>query len=138
MRRVATEIGVPTMSLYRHVADKDDLLLKMMDAAFGECRFPAHHPGAGGTSLSSPPSLRRTAIFAPHRLTQTITEMQAAQGPAATPGPATPDPGTQAAIADCDTRRARYQAALDAGADPPGHRRMDPAGQSRTRRRSGS
>jgi AcrR family transcriptional regulator len=44
MRRVATEIGVATMSLYRHVADKDDLLLKMMDAAFGECRFPAHRP----------------------------------------------------------------------------------------------
>ena len=44
MRRVATEIGVATMSLYRHVADKDDLLLKMMDAAFGECRFPARPP----------------------------------------------------------------------------------------------
>jgi AcrR family transcriptional regulator len=44
MRRVATEIGVATMSLYRHVADKDDLLLKMMDAAFGECRFPACPP----------------------------------------------------------------------------------------------
>jgi AcrR family transcriptional regulator len=44
MRRVATEIGVATMSLYRHVADKDDLLLKMMDAAFGECRFPAQPP----------------------------------------------------------------------------------------------
>jgi AcrR family transcriptional regulator len=44
MRRVATEIGVATMSLYRHVADKDDLLLKMMDAAFAECRFPAQPP----------------------------------------------------------------------------------------------
>jgi AcrR family transcriptional regulator len=44
MRRVATEVGVATMSLYRHVADKDDLLLKMMDAAFGECRFPADPP----------------------------------------------------------------------------------------------
>jgi len=44
MRRVATEIGVATMSLYRHVADKDDLLLQMMDAAFGECRFPARPP----------------------------------------------------------------------------------------------
>ena len=44
MRRVATELGVATMSLYRHVADKDDLLLKMMDAAFGECRFPARPP----------------------------------------------------------------------------------------------
>jgi AcrR family transcriptional regulator len=44
MRHVATEIGVAPMSLYRHVADKDDLLLKIMDAAFGECRFPAHSP----------------------------------------------------------------------------------------------
>src|SRR3984957_15791280 len=44
MRRVATEIGVATMSLYRHIADKDDLLLKMMDAAFGECRFPDDPP----------------------------------------------------------------------------------------------
>jgi AcrR family transcriptional regulator len=44
MRRVATEIAVATTSLYRHVADKGDLLLKMMDAAFGECRFPAHPP----------------------------------------------------------------------------------------------
>ena len=44
MRRVATELGVATMSLYRHVADKDDLLLKMLDAAFEECRFPAHPP----------------------------------------------------------------------------------------------
>src|ERR1700688_4010713 len=44
MRRVATEIVGATMSLYRHVADKDDLLLKMMDAAFGECRFPARPP----------------------------------------------------------------------------------------------
>jgi AcrR family transcriptional regulator len=44
MRRVATEIGVATMSLYRHVADKDDLLLTMMDAVFGECRFPDDPP----------------------------------------------------------------------------------------------
>jgi AcrR family transcriptional regulator len=44
MRRVATEIGAATMSLYRHVVDKDDLLLKMMDAAFAECRFPARRP----------------------------------------------------------------------------------------------
>ncbi len=44
MRRVAAEIGVATMSLYRHVADKDDLLLQMMDAAFCECLFPAHPP----------------------------------------------------------------------------------------------
>ncbi len=59
------------------------------------------------------------AIFAPHRLEQTIREMQAAQDP----GPGTarlalPAEDTQALIADCDARLARYQAALDAGADP--------------------
>ena len=42
---------------------------------------------------------------------------------AGSPGPtprrlAPPAPDTQALIADCDTRLARYQAALDAGADP--------------------
>lgn len=44
MRRVASEIGVATMSLYRHVKDKDDLLLKMMDAVFRDLRPPADAP----------------------------------------------------------------------------------------------
>ena len=44
--------------------------------------------------------------------------MQAAQAPPATPEPAAPAQDTQATLADCDARLARYQAALDAGADP--------------------
>src|SRR6266851_2590118 len=56
-------------------------------------------------------------IFAPHRLEQTIREMQAAQEPA-TPVPAPAAQDVHAVIADCDARLARYQAALDAGADP--------------------
>ncbi|MFF2074343.1 TetR/AcrR family transcriptional regulator C-terminal domain-containing protein [Kitasatospora sp. NPDC058162] len=36
MRRVATELGVATMSLYRHVPGKDELLRLMLDKAFGE------------------------------------------------------------------------------------------------------
>lgn len=44
MRRVAAELGAAPMSLYRHVADKDDLLLKMMDAAIAELRLPEHPP----------------------------------------------------------------------------------------------
>ena len=59
-----------------------------------------------------------SVIFAPHRLTQTIREMQAAQAPAAAPGPAAASEDTRAIIADCDARLARYQATLDAGADP--------------------
>jgi DNA-binding transcriptional regulator YhcF (GntR family) len=44
MRRVAADLGVATMSLYRHVADKDDLLMHMMDTALREWRFPDQPP----------------------------------------------------------------------------------------------
>ncbi|MDQ1661931.1 MAG: hypothetical protein QOJ68_1911 [Blastococcus sp.] len=44
MRRVAAELGVATMSLYRHVSSKDDLLLQMMDATIGEVRLPQEPP----------------------------------------------------------------------------------------------
>jgi DNA-binding transcriptional regulator YhcF (GntR family)/AcrR family transcriptional regulator len=44
MRRVAAELGVATMSLYRHVADKDDLLVRMMDAVLARWPFPADPP----------------------------------------------------------------------------------------------
>lgn len=35
MHRVATELGASTMSLYRHLASKDELLQLMVDAAYG-------------------------------------------------------------------------------------------------------
>ncbi|MEU0836363.1 TetR/AcrR family transcriptional regulator C-terminal domain-containing protein [Streptomyces sp. NPDC056231] len=44
MRRVAAELGVATMSLYRHVADKDDLLTRMMDTVMAEHPLPADPP----------------------------------------------------------------------------------------------
>jgi len=44
--------------------------------------------------------------------------MQAAQAAPATPEPAAPTQDTQATLTDCDARLARYQATLDAGADP--------------------
>lgn len=34
MRRLAGELGMPTMSLYRHVAGREELLLLMMDSVF--------------------------------------------------------------------------------------------------------
>src|SRR3954452_13190010 len=40
MRRVAAELGAAPMSLYRHVRDKDQLLLQMMDAAISEVALP--------------------------------------------------------------------------------------------------
>jgi len=44
MRRVATELGVATMSLYRHVPGKEDLLLLMSDLVFGEVPLPEEPP----------------------------------------------------------------------------------------------
>ena len=40
MRRVATELGAAPMSLYRHVTDKDDLVLQMMNTVFARGRLP--------------------------------------------------------------------------------------------------
>ncbi|MEU3355056.1 TetR/AcrR family transcriptional regulator C-terminal domain-containing protein [Streptomyces sp. NPDC037389] len=46
MRRVAAELEVATMSLYRHVADKEALLLEMMDAAFRRWALPENPSGS--------------------------------------------------------------------------------------------
>ncbi|MFE7195179.1 TetR/AcrR family transcriptional regulator C-terminal domain-containing protein [Microbacterium oxydans] len=40
MRRIAAELGTPTMSLYRHVDGKDGLILLMIDAVLGEDPLP--------------------------------------------------------------------------------------------------
>ena len=44
MRKLAESLGVAPMALYRHVANKDDLIDGMVDVVFGEIDVPA----AGG------------------------------------------------------------------------------------------
>ncbi|MGW4685431.1 TetR/AcrR family transcriptional regulator C-terminal domain-containing protein [Streptomyces sp. NPDC004244] len=44
MRGVAARLGVPVMSTYRYAASKEDLVLHMADAAFGEGSYPADAP----------------------------------------------------------------------------------------------
>lgn len=46
MRRVAAELGTGAMSLYRHVANKDDLVAQMADLVFGHAELP--EPGPDG------------------------------------------------------------------------------------------
>ncbi|MGA4987823.1 TetR/AcrR family transcriptional regulator C-terminal domain-containing protein [Nonomuraea bangladeshensis] len=46
MRRIAAEMGVGPMSLYRHVASKDELVMQMADEVFGEAGLP--EPGPDG------------------------------------------------------------------------------------------
>ena len=44
MRRLGQELGVEAMSLYRHVASKEDLLDGMVDAVFREIELPSEGP----------------------------------------------------------------------------------------------
>ncbi|MGW8395236.1 TetR/AcrR family transcriptional regulator C-terminal domain-containing protein [Streptomyces lydicus] len=44
MRRVAAEFGMSSMALYRHVANKDELVLLMADAAFADVTLPDPAP----------------------------------------------------------------------------------------------
>jgi len=46
MRRLAADLGVGPMSLYRHVATKDELVTQMADEVFGESELPV--PGPDG------------------------------------------------------------------------------------------
>jgi AcrR family transcriptional regulator len=55
MRKLAQELGVEAMSLYNHVANKDDLLDGMVDIVFGEIEAPA--PGKDWKA-----ELRRRAV----------------------------------------------------------------------------
>jgi len=42
MRKLGEELNVEAMSVYRHVANKEDLLNGMIDAVFGEIELPSH------------------------------------------------------------------------------------------------
>jgi site-specific DNA recombinase len=92
--------------------------------AYYRCRYPKEYALASHVYLREPdvvPAIDRwlCAIFPPHRLDQTIREIEAAQAPAAaTAQPDIPALDTAAVIADCDAKLARYQATLDAGGDP--------------------
>lgn len=51
MRRVAAELGVPTMSLYRHVPAKADLVLAMIDTTVGDYPMPVRRPAGWRAQL---------------------------------------------------------------------------------------
>jgi AcrR family transcriptional regulator len=63
MRRVGHELGFEAMSLYRHVAGKDDLLNGMLDVVLAEWEVPAETedwaPAVRSSALSVHAALRR-------------------------------------------------------------------------------
>jgi AcrR family transcriptional regulator len=46
MRRLGDELGYEAMSLYRHIANKDDLLDGMLDLVLAEWELPEAEPDA--------------------------------------------------------------------------------------------
>ncbi|MEU4830977.1 TetR/AcrR family transcriptional regulator C-terminal domain-containing protein [Streptosporangium sp. NPDC023615] len=65
MRRVATELGAGTMSLYRYVPGKDALVELMVDAVFGESPCPPSPPGGWRARLEVA-ARREWAMYSRH------------------------------------------------------------------------
>ena len=80
MRNLADELGVVPAALYRHIANKDDLIDAMIDVVFAEIRLPA-----GGTDWAT--SMRRRAVsvlevLTRHRWAVPLMESRRNPGPA--------------------------------------------------------
>jgi len=45
MRRIGTELGMPTMSLYTWIRGRDELTLQMINATMGKQPWPQPPPG---------------------------------------------------------------------------------------------
>lgn len=65
MRRIGTELNLATMSLYRYVRGKDDLLLHMIDAVIGDHPLPTKQPPGARAQLELISRLQWT-IFRRH------------------------------------------------------------------------
>lgn len=80
MRGLAQELGVEAMSLYHHVANKDDILDGMVDIVFSEIDLPA-------TNSNWKTAMRRRALSARTALSRhpwaiSLMESRTAPGPA--------------------------------------------------------
>jgi AcrR family transcriptional regulator len=80
MRRLARELGVEAMSLYHHVANKDDILDGMIDMVFGEIDLPAPDAGWKAAMLGRARSAR--AALTRHPWAISLMESRSAPGPA--------------------------------------------------------
>jgi DNA-binding transcriptional regulator YhcF (GntR family) len=66
MRRIAGELGVATMSLYRHVRGRDELILAMADAVLADAPLPATEP-AGWRARLDVLARAQWAVYRRHR-----------------------------------------------------------------------
>src|SRR3954465_14002727 len=80
MRRLGEELGVEAMSLYKHVANKDDLLDGMVDLVFAEIELPSGDAD-WRTAMRARAVSARTALMR-HPWATTLMQARTAPGPA--------------------------------------------------------
>jgi AcrR family transcriptional regulator len=80
MRRLAAELDVAPMALYRHVANRDDLIDGMVDAVFSEVGLPSIGPDWTTAMRHRAISLRD--VLARHRWAIGLMESRRNPGPA--------------------------------------------------------
>ncbi|HET6295044.1 MAG TPA: GntR family transcriptional regulator [Kribbella sp.] len=61
MRRIASDLGVSTMALYRYVGGKEALVLQMVDTCIGEFPLPAGRPAGWRESIETAARLQWSA-----------------------------------------------------------------------------
>jgi AcrR family transcriptional regulator len=79
MRKLGVELGVEAMSLYHHVASKDELLDGMVDRVFGEIELPT--PGTGWRTAMRRRAFCAREVLNRHRWATSLMESRAAPGP---------------------------------------------------------
>ena len=80
MRKLAQQLGVEAMSLYNHVANKDDLLDGMVDLVFAEIGLPA--PGVDWKAALRQRAMAARAVLERHRWAIGLMESRSQPGPA--------------------------------------------------------
>ncbi|MFB8171080.1 TetR/AcrR family transcriptional regulator [Kitasatospora purpeofusca] len=80
MRRLGEALGVEAMSLYNHVANKDDLLDGMVDLVFGEVDLPS--PGDDWHRAMRQRALSMRLALSRHRWAIGLMESRSTPGPA--------------------------------------------------------
>jgi AcrR family transcriptional regulator len=80
MRKLAQELGVEAMSLYRHVRNKGEIIDGMIDLVFGEIGLPPR--GADWKSAMRQRAISAREVLARHRWAIGLMESRSTPGPA--------------------------------------------------------
>jgi len=79
IRKLATRLGVKPMSIYHHVANKDEILDGMVDAVFGEIDLPPEH--ANWRFAMRVSALSARSVLARHPWAAAMMESRTSPGP---------------------------------------------------------